>query len=78
MPDAVTVVRSNKVISNKEYPDIFGSFSPKGAYYVSLGHRPGLAYNHILSPEGATQLGQWNRYNKRYEWDLGRPFRAEN
>jgi hypothetical protein len=43
-----------KVIANKEYPDIFGSFSPKGAYYVSLGHRPRLAYNHILSPEGAT------------------------
>ena len=37
-----------KVISNKEYLDIFGSFSPKGAYYVSPGHRPGLAYNHIF------------------------------
>jgi hypothetical protein len=39
------------VISNKEYFDIFGSFSPKGAYYVSPGHRHGLAYNQILSPE---------------------------
>jgi len=35
------------VISNKEYPNIFGSFSPKGAYYVSPRHCLGLAYNHI-------------------------------
>jgi hypothetical protein len=44
----------DKVISNKEYLNIFGSFSPKGAYYVSPGHRPGLAIQPLLSPEGAT------------------------